>query len=156
MTRIDFYTLESDSPGDRLLLACRLCERIRADGLRILVHCPDAGLARHLDRLLWTFRDDSFLPHGIVGPGATTLDTALTPILISPDGQPDQEDQALINLAPDVPPFFSRFQRVCEPIDQDPATRETGRERFRWYRERGYPLDHHQIRLTPTSGAFVG
>jgi DNA polymerase-3 subunit chi len=148
MTRIDFYTLEPDSPGDRLLLVCRLCERIRSEGLRILVHCPDAGIARQLDRLLWTFRDDAFLPHGILGVDTATIDPVLTPILISPDGQPEVEDQALINLGPEVPTFFSRFQRVCEPIDQEPGVRASGRERFRWYRERGYPLEHHEIRLS--------
>jgi len=42
---------------------------------------------------------------------------------------------------------LSRFERVCEPIDQDPSVRAAGRERFRFYRERGYLLDHHQIRL---------
>ena len=147
MTRIDFYTLESDSPGDRLLLACRLCERIRSEGLRILVHCPDAGIARQFDRLLWTFRDDAFLPHGLVGPDMGTIDAVLTPILISADGHPEVEDQALINLGDEVPTFFSRFQRVCEPIDQAPEIRAAGRERFRWYRDRGYPLEHHEIRL---------
>jgi len=152
MTRIDFYTLEPDSPGDRFLLVCRLADRVRTTGLRVLIHCPDGEQARHLDRLLWTFRQDSFLPHGIVGqPG---LDQALTPILIGRDGTPDCEDQALINLALEVPPFFSRFERVCEPVDQDPTVRAAGRERFRYYRDRGYPLEHHRIRLQ--SGELEG
>jgi DNA polymerase-3 subunit chi len=145
MTRIDFYTLEPDSPGDRFLLACRLVERVRAAGLRVLIHCPDSEQTRHLDRLLWTFRQESFLPHGIVGQAG--LDLELTPILISRDGTPESEDQVLIDLAPEVPPFFSRFERVCEPVDQDPAVRAAGRERFRFYRDRGYPLEHHQVRL---------
>ncbi len=145
MTRIDFYTLEPDSPGDRFLLACRLVERVRAAGLRVLIHCPDSEQARHLDRLLWTFRQESFLPHGIVGQAG--LDLELTPILISHDGTPESEDQVLIDLAPEVPPFFSRFDRVCEPVDQDPTVRAAGRERFRFYRDRGYPLEHHQVRL---------
>ena len=148
MTRIDFYTLEDGSPGDRFLLSCRLCERIRAEGLRILVHCPDPAAARHLDRLLWTFRDESFLPHARVGRDRPShADLALTPILISDDGRPESEDQVLINLARETPTFFSRFERVCEPVDHDPAVRAAGRERFRWYRERGYPLEHHALRL---------
>jgi len=147
LTRIDFYTLESDSPGDRFLLSCRLTERARADGLRVLIHCPDAESARHLDRLLWTYRQDSFLPHGLVGPANPELDLGLTPVLISADGKPEGEDQVLINLAAEVPPFFSRFERVCEPLDQDPDVTVAGRERFRYYRDRGYPLEHHRIRL---------
>lgn len=143
MTRIDFYSLESGSTGDRFLLTCRLVERIRATGARILIHCPDTEQARHLDRLLWTFRDESFLPHGLV----TRTDPELTPILISADGTPETEDQVLINLDSGVPAFFGRFERLCEPVDHDPAARLAGRERFRYYRERGYPLAHHQIRL---------
>jgi len=147
MTRIDFYTLASDSPGDRFLLTCRLVERIRAEGLRVLIHCPDPERARHLDRLLWTYRQDSFLPHGIVGQSSPPLDLGLTPILISRDGSPESEDQVLVNLAPEVPAFFSRFERVCEPLDQEPSVRAAGRERFRFYRDRGYVLEHHPIRL---------
>lgn len=147
MTRIDFYTLEPDSPGDRFVLTCRLVERVRADGLRVLIHCPDTQLAHHLDRLLWTFRQDSFLPHGIVGQASQSVDQSLTPILISIQGAPEGENQVLINLAAQVPPFFHRFERVCEPIDQDPDVRDAGRIRFRFYRDQGYTLEHHKIRL---------
>lgn len=147
MTRIDFYILEPDSPGDLLILTCRLTERIHSEGLRILIHCPDADLARQLDRLLWTYRQDSFLPHGVVGPANPDLDLRQTPILISGNGSPETEDQVLINLATAVPPFFSRFERVCEPVGQEPELKSAGRERFRFYRDRGYPLGHHPIRL---------
>jgi DNA polymerase-3 subunit chi len=147
MTRIDFYTLEPDTAGDRFLLSCRLAERALGEGMRVLIHCPDAEAARHLDRLLWTYRQDSFLPHGLVGPASPNLDLGLTPVLISQDGSPEGEDQVLINLAPEVPAFFSRFARVCEPVDQDPDVTAAGRRRFRYYKDRGYLLEHHRIRL---------
>ncbi len=145
MPRIDFYTLEPDSPGDRHLLTCRLVERTRAEHLRVLIHCPDAAAARSLDRLLWTYRQASFIPHGLVGQ----TDHALTPVLIGLDDTPLDEDQVLINLAQEAPPFFSRFARVCEPVDQDPSVRAAARERFRFYRDLGFPLEHHPVRLTP-------
>jgi DNA polymerase III subunit chi len=143
MTRVDFYTLEADSPGDRWLLSCRLVERARQDGLRVLIHCPDAEQARSLDRLLWTYRQDSFIPHGLVG----ATDPVLSPVLIGGDGTPEREDQVLINLGTGVPAFFSRFQRVCEPVDQDPAVRAAARERFRCYRDQGHPPLHHPVSL---------
>lgn len=142
-TRIDFYSLERDSSGDRFILCCRLVERIRAQSLRILIHCPNADEAQHLERLLWTFREDGFIPHGRMGH----VDPVITPVLISPDGEPASEDQVLINLAPEIPPFFTRFARLCELIDHDPRLRAAGRERFRQYRARGYALEHHAIRL---------
>ncbi|WP_295399953.1 DNA polymerase III subunit chi [uncultured Thiocystis sp.] len=143
MTRIDFYSLEPESRGDRFLLTCRLVERIRAKDLRVLIHCPDPEQARHLDRLLWTFRQDSFLPHGLVGQ----TDPELTPVFIGDAGKPETECQVLLNLSFEIPGFVDRFERVCELIDHDPHARATGRERFRAYRERGYPLEHHRIRL---------
>lgn len=143
MTKVDFYSLQPDSRGDRFLLTCRLVARIRASDLRVLIHCPDAEQARHLDRLLWTFREDSFVPHGVVGK----VDAELTPVLISGDGTPAVENQVLINLAHEIPECAGRFARLCEPIDHEPAARAAGRERFRVYRERGYPLAHHQIQL---------
>lgn len=141
MTRIDFYVLKAGAAGDRFGLTCRLVERILGKQLRVLIYCPDPAEARHLDRLLWTFRDDSFLPHGLVGE----TDPLLTPVLISADGEPASEDQVLINLAPRVPAFFDRFERVCEVIDQDPAARRAGRERYADYRVRGYPPEHHEL-----------
>ncbi|MTW22588.1 DNA polymerase III subunit chi [Allochromatium palmeri] len=143
MTRVDFYSLEPDSRGDRFILACRLVERIRAQELRVLILCPDREEARHLDRLLWTLRQESFLPHGLVG----SVDAALTPILISLDGSPASECQVLLNLSRELPPGLERFERLCDLVDNDPALRQAGRARFRAYRERGYAPNHHQIRL---------
>ncbi|WP_462320602.1 DNA polymerase III subunit chi [Halochromatium sp.] len=150
MTRIDFYVLKEGSRSDRFGLSCRLVERIynsvpaTEKPPRVLIYCPDAQQARYLDRLLWSFREDSFLPHGLVGE----TDPQLTPILISTDGQPETEDQVLINLSPsaEAPPFFSRFERLCEPLDHEPEIRHAGRKRYLYYRDSGYPLEHHSLR----------
>lgn len=149
MTRIDFYVLKDGSRSDRFGLSCRLVERVYQSALpgeqppRILIYCPEPQQARHLDRLLWSFREDSFLPHGLIGE----TDLALTPILISTDGQPEAEDQVLINLSPspEAPPFFSRFERLCEPLDHEPEIRQAGRKRYLYYRGCGYPLEHHNV-----------
>ena len=143
MTRVDFYSLHENSNGDRFLLTCRLVERIYGEGLRILIHLPDREQARHLDRLLWTFRQQSFLPHGL----ARDADRELTPILIDQDGDSGDENQVLINLGLGVPTYFGSFERLCEPVDRDPTVRDAGRKRYIYYRDRGYPLHHHEIRL---------
>lgn len=143
MTRIDFYTVKKQSGGDRFLLACRLVERIRGTGHRIYIQAPDRDQARHLDRLLWTFKQQSFLPHGL----ANDSDRELTPILIGFDGDPGEENQVLINLSLEVPAFFGSFERLCELVDQDSTVRDAGRKRYVYYRDRGYPLHHHEIQL---------
>ena len=141
MTRIDFYVLEDTARDNRYTLTCRLADKIFRDGRRVYLHTESEQEARHLDRLLWTFRDQSFLPHGLAGQSGREL----TRILIGWNAPPDGEDDVLINLAREVPDFFSRFSRVAEPLDSESGVREAGRERFRFYRARGYPLHSHSI-----------
>ena len=145
MTRIDFYSLAEDSSGDRLLLTCRLAQRAHGEGLKVSIATADARTARELDRLLWTFRDDSFLPHGLVGE----TDPELTPILIGVAGEmvADVGGPVLINLDLDVPAALDRYERLLEPIDLDPQVRAAGRRRYVHYKGLGYPLEHREIRL---------
>jgi DNA polymerase III subunit chi len=49
----------------------------------------------------------------------------------------------LINLHETPPPFFSRFERLAEIVSEDGAA--AARERFRFYRERGYELRTHNM-----------
>lgn len=57
-----FYQLERSGPDEALP---RLLEKTLEKGWRALVRTPDASRVEHLDQLLWTWRDDSFLPHGL-------------------------------------------------------------------------------------------
>ncbi len=142
MTRIDFYILAERVGSDRFVLACRLAEKAWNQGNRIYLHTSAEDAARRLDKLLWTFSQGSFLPHGLVGE----CNPGLNPILIGQCGDPGEEHGVLINLCSEVPGFFSRFERVLEPIDRDETARKAGRERYRFYRDRGYPLESHEIK----------
>jgi len=141
VTRIDFYILQAGAPGNRFALTCRLVEKALTKQRRVYIHTDSERDGRHMDRLLWTFRDGSFIPHGILGEVAAELN----PVLIGWGEDPGAEDDVLLNLADAVPPFFGRFQRVAELIDHDARVRESGRTRFRFYRDRGYPLESHTI-----------
>lgn len=142
MTQVDFYILQDHARDDRFGLACRLAEKAWRQGRRVLLHTGSAEEARHLDRLLWTYRDGSFVPHGPLGDA----DPALNPVLICRQGQePAEEHDVLINLASEIPTFFSRFDRVAECVDHDEAARKACRQRYRYYQEHGYPLQTHDI-----------
>ncbi len=141
MTRVDFYVLGAHTQGDRFNFACRLADKIYQQGRRVHLQASTDAEARHLDRLLWTFRQGSFVPHGL----QAETDPVVTPVLIGHTDQAGEECDVLINLSADIPGFFSRFERVAEVIDQDPQIRSAGRERFRCYRDRGYPLTSHAI-----------
>lgn len=145
MTRIDFYILEGEQGGqtDGRLVACRVAEKAYLAGHRVYIHAGDAREAERLDELLWTFRQGSFVPHQKLEAG-TTAD-ALTPIHIGWGSEPEVHDEVLINLAAEVPLFFSRFQRVAEIVPADDQGKQQGRARYKFYRDRGYQLETHTL-----------
>ncbi|WP_018231977.1 DNA polymerase III subunit chi [Thioalkalivibrio thiocyanodenitrificans] len=139
MTRIDFYVLDDEDPGERLRMACRIIQKAFGLGHRIHVHTGSAGLSGQLDEALWTFRDISFIPHEVEGSDPDC------PVQICHDREPDTAGEILVNLDSRVPLFFSRFERVAEIVNQEPTVRDAGRERYRFYRDRGYDLTHHRL-----------
>lgn len=140
MTRVDFYILEQQA--GRQQFVCRLAEKAFSQGHKVYIHTTNAEETRAIDQLLWTFRDGSFVPHDLAeGQNSESL----APIHIGHDQEPLDHNQVLINLAKEIPLFFSRFERVAEIVDNDDAMREQARERFRFYRERGYELNSHNI-----------
>jgi len=146
MTDIDFYILDNDMPLGRERIACRLAEKVYRLGRSVLIHTASATDSHRLDDLLWTFRDGSFVPHALAGQAVEPQKPgAATPVIISHDDNPPDFSDVLINLATEVPLFFSRFDRVTEIIGQQDKV--SGRERFRFYRDRGYPLKSHNISL---------
>lgn len=142
MTRVDFYILNESTDAARQQFVCRLTEKAWQQGHKVYIHTDGADLSRTLDDLLWRFRDGSFLPHSL--DNATDADSVAVHIGHSDD--PMHHDDLLINLGREVPLFFSRFKRVAEVIAGDEGAKQAGRERFRFYRERGYPLGSHTIK----------
>lgn len=140
MTEIDFYVLEGAAPGKREQFACRLVEKAHGLGHDIFIHVDNEAAARRIDDLLWTFKEDSFIPHGIAGQEDTAK------VLIGHGEEPSDTPHLLINLTQEVPGFFSRFERVAEVLDDAEDTRQAGRDRFRFYRERGYSLRTHKLK----------
>ena len=72
---VDFYHLTA-SPLERVLPT--IAEKVLAQGNRLLIVAEEPLLAA-LDRLLWTYAPDSFLPHGAAGAAAAEAQ----PILLS-------------------------------------------------------------------------
>lgn len=144
MTQIDFYVLGSSGNDARLLLACRIAEKARQQDDQVFINCASNDEARKLDELLWTFSQSSFIPHRITG--ANDRDDGPEPVLIGHGAAPNLETwDFMINLADRVPEFFSRYRRVAELVDAEENRREQGRERYRYYRDRGYELTTHKV-----------
>jgi DNA polymerase-3 subunit chi len=144
VTRIEFYVLDSPASDARLLLACRLAEKAVGQNYEVLINASSEAESFLLDELLWTFSQGSFLPHRLLGNSGRAEEGEH--VLIGCGQEPGEgHPDLLINLAPAVPPFFSRFDRVAEVVSAGDQNKSAGRERFRYYRDRGYALQTHQV-----------
>jgi len=133
LAEVLFYHLTT-TPLDRTLP--ELLERSLSRGWRVLVRFGSAaGIASH-DLSLWTYRDESFLPHG----PATQADAALQPVLLTlgaenPNGA---EVLMLVEGAHATLPEMGGFVRVCLLFDGgDPAAVDSARRTWRDVREAG-------------------
>jgi DNA polymerase-3 subunit chi len=142
MTQVDFYILEQPDSPSRPLMACRVADKAFRNGHRVYVLASDPQQVTELDTLMWTFSQGSFTPHETY-TGAR--ENGLTPILIGAGEAPESWHDVLITLTEEVPPFFSRFERVIEIVGNDDAQKKNARERFRFYRDRGYALQSHPV-----------
>lgn len=138
MTEILFYTFA----GEPLDVARRLAAKAYGQGRRVMLYAPDPGAAEAIDRLLWTVPALGFVPHC----RDTDALAAETPLLIGANPEVPAQADVLINLDPALPPAFARYERLVEIVGEDDASRERGRERYRFYQARGYALTNHDLR----------
>lgn len=141
--RIDFYLLKSGEPDQRSQLACRLLEKAYLRGHSVFVFCNNKAEAEHLDDLLWSFKEASFIPHNLQGEGPEPP----PPIQIGYSDEPRGFNDILLNLADEIPPFVSRFKRVMELVLNEEKAKEISRNHYRAYREKRYELQTHDIDL---------
>lgn len=135
MTRVDFHS----KVPDKLLYVCRLVRKARAADARIVIFTRDRQQLQALDEALWTFSEQDFLPH----VSADDALAAQTPVILTDDQEAQlPHHQVLINLSGDMPAHFARFERLFEIISTDEGDLAAGRERYRQYQQRGYPLTH--------------
>ncbi len=141
MTQIDFYILGNKAKGDKFLLACRLTEKAYQAGHRVCITADSEQDAEHVSNLLWTYNEQSFIPHD----PCEAPQSKDTPVLVSSQLQQTDEHDVLINLAAEVPACFSQFERLLEPIDQGEQNKVSGRNRYKYYRDCGYSINNHEI-----------
>jgi len=137
MTTIDFYT----HAGDRVDIAAKLVAKALAQHAHVRVLTADPAMTEALDRLLWTVPATGFLPHCRM---ASVL-AHETPVWVDHVIEHQGPAAVLINLQPSPPPFFSRFERLAEIVGTQEDDVVAARERFRFYRERGYDLRTHRL-----------
>ncbi len=141
--RVDFYVLDREDARQRMIVACRLAEKAYQRDLRALLLAGTTDEAEALDALLWTFTEQSFVPHGLVVAGAAVDPSA--PVQLTAEAARAPDADVLVNLSDRVPEGFERYPRIAEIVDADPGRRERARVRFKAYRDHSLVVETHRL-----------
>lgn len=139
MTEILFYHLQHQTL-ERVLPA--LLEKSLERGWRVIVQASTEERVEALDAHLWTYRDDSFLPHGTWrGTEATEQPILLT---VRDDNPNKASVRFLIDNAP-VPGNPADYQRIVLIFDgEDEDAVAAARERWTQAKARGLDATYWQ------------
>lgn len=137
MTEILIYQLQRQ-PLERVLPA--LIEKSVERGWRVIVQAASEERLEALDAQLWTFRDDSFLPHGTWQEG----EASEQPILLTLNG--DNPNGAavrfLIDGAP-MPADAGAYQRIVLLVDgEDPDAVAAARAQWSEGKAKGFDVTY--------------
>jgi DNA polymerase-3 subunit chi len=135
--RVDFYHLQS-WPLEKALPP--LLERAMAAGLRAVVMAASDDRAEALASLLWTFRPDSWLPHGTLKDGQA----ADQPIwLTTRDENPN--GAGLLVLTDGMASAQTGFDRCLDVFDgADPEALGAARARWKDAKAAGHEMHYWQ------------
>lgn len=139
--QVDFYILTDHAPDAVDLITCRLLEKAYVRGHQVFVYCNTQQDAEALDEHLWTFQEDSFIPHHLQGEGPHPP----PPIQIGYDKEPRGFNDILLNRSTTIPSFFNKFRRIIEVIGAEEDAKATGRTHYRTYQTQGCHINTHQL-----------
>lgn len=144
MTAIEFHF----NAPDKLVYACRLLRKACNRGLRTVVTAEPAVLEA-LDRTLWTFSQLDFLPHCTAHAPARML--AASPVVLADSLATAPAYAVAVNLGHGLPQGFEKFERLIEVVGQQDDDRQTARQRWKHYAQRGYAITRHDLAAGSTA-----
>jgi len=137
LTEVRFYHLQRQRLEDALPL---LLEKARERGHRVIVQAGSPERVKALDALLWTYRPESFLPHGS-GPGGHAEDQPIW--LTAVEECPNAAD--LLILVDGAETEISPYALCCELFDGlDETAVAAARARWARYKSAGHAISYWQ------------
>ncbi len=139
MTEILFYHLQRQ-PLEQVLPT--LLQKSLERGWRVVVQASSEERIDALDAHLWTFRDDSFLPHGTVRDGGANDQPVL---LTVDDANPNGATVRFLVDGAAVPADAASYQRIVLIFDgDDPEAVGAARERWAEAKQKGFDATYWQ------------
>ena len=145
MTRVNFYQVKGNTQAV-MSLSCQLVEKAWQMNNDVLIYAPDDQTASDMGENLWSWSAASFLPHrtGQDGPESVRIFSGKN-ISTNIDDHIGNHHGLLINLATETPDWFGRFEMLCEFVYGDEELVANKRLRYKFYKDRGYPLNYHNM-----------
>jgi DNA polymerase-3 subunit chi len=147
MTEVRFYHLQRARLEDVLPV---ILERCHQRGERVLVLAGSDERVEALAALLWTYRPDSFLPHGTPRDGEAAhqpiyLDAASLDQTQAGEGRNPNQAPVLVLTDGAQHADLASFRLVCELFDgHDESAVEAARRHWRACREAGHAVVYYQ------------
>lgn len=135
--------------ADKLAYACRLVRKAYRHGAQVVV-LGEATALKALDRQLWVFDEQEFLPHVLTtAEQDVPLHLQDSPVwLMSHQAQSDAPPKVggvLVNMGPDMPAHPQRYARLFEIVSTEPHDRLQGRQRWKRYEALGLTIEPHEV-----------
>ncbi|WP_417225089.1 DNA polymerase III subunit chi [Amphritea sp.] len=140
MSQADFYVLPNAEPESRTAFLCRLADKVLGRGLNVFIHVSDEHEAQRLDQLLWDYRADAFIPHGILNQKPAA------PVQIGWGDQLPTHRDVYINLGLEAAEETLKFERILEIVIQQPDILSATRKNFALYKQNGISPKMHDMR----------
>ena len=122
---------------------CRQVERFYEEGQRVLVVTDSTLAAQHLDQMLWTFSQESFVPHRIVTRQGK--EPPIEPVVIETSPVFLPGFQVVVADSPVPMEFLAQFASAVHfVLTDDPEQRQESRLLWQAARDQGWSLQHVQ------------
>ncbi|MEM6780744.1 MAG: DNA polymerase III subunit chi [Pseudomonadota bacterium] len=138
MTEVRFYHLQKQTLDQALP---QILTKALSIGHRIVVKLGSKDSVEHMNKHLWTYRQDSFLPHGSAKDGHAEYQ----PIWLTAENDNPNNADLLVTGGGAIPDSIEDYKLCCEFLDgfDDDAITQA-RERWKSYKDKGFEVTYWQ------------
>ena len=140
-TNVLFHHFESIERKDFLVYVCKLIEKGYKQNINpIFIKTNTQKQAEELDKILWTFRQESYVPHALVDKDNNTQ-----PVQIGWVDNEIEDAEAIINLSDGMPDTSNHLKKIHEIIENIDKKKEKARERWKKYKSIGFNIKAYKV-----------
>ena len=139
-TEVIFHHFENEDEKKHMNYVYRLIEKgYKKRFGSMYIHASNKEEVKIIDSQLWTFRQESFIPHSILG------DKNNSPILIGDDALPKTNFDVIINLSDLAEDTSLKPKKIHEIVPADEQKRSLARRKWKIYKDQEYTIRSHKV-----------